>query len=264
MQGCPEPAPQSTGWGLSSVRDAAELKAIVAAVGTNLERPLAAIRDAVEPLLAGLDPKAPAAPHLGTALAMCDDVSRLTRRYLDFIEQAEAIPLPEPGPVRPDELLAEIDSRLMPDAFGLGVAWSCSIDGPIRPILTDRGLVLEALLEWASLAISSARPGDGVSLVVATDSDPALHQGDGDVVLLTLESSADELIADLTSLRDDPLFNRAVCLGEVGSDPGSRLALSLERLRLLGIAIRAESGPNGLIRAVRFRVPAAPPRSCSA
>jgi hypothetical protein len=186
---------------------------------------------------------------------MCDDVAQLTQRYLDYIDQVEALPSPRLQPERPDDLLGEIDRRLMPEAFGRGIAWSCSVEGPIRVVLTDRTLLLEALLEWASLAVEAASPGDSVSLVVTADEVQLIPER----VCLTLSSSAEELITDLTNLSEDPLFNRQVCLEEVGSDPGSRLALSMERLEMIGVVTRMDPVDRGLIRTVHFLLPVAQP-----
>jgi hypothetical protein len=147
----------------------------------------------------------------------------------------------------------------MPEAFGRGVAWSCSVEGPIRAVRTDRALLLEALLEWASLAIEAASPGDSVSLVVTPDEIQSIPER----VCLTLCSSAGELITDLTNLSEDPLFNRQVCLEEVCSDPGSRLALSLERLEMIGVVTRMDPASHGLIRTVHFLIPTAQPARSS-
>jgi hypothetical protein len=187
---------------------------------------------------------------------MCDDVAILTQRYLDYIEQVQALPSPRRVAVRPDELLVEIDRQIMPEAFGRGVAWNCALEGAIRPILTDRVLCLEALLEWAVLAVESAKPGDSVSLILTSGSSE-----DGKTSRLAMMTNSEELITNLTTLREDPLFSRLVCLEEVGTDPGSRLALSLERLEMLGVQLRFQSPTAGLIRAVEFTFPGVPPGS---
>ncbi|QDV33616.1 ATP-binding protein [Tautonia plasticadhaerens] len=214
---------------------------------------MAAIREALGPLLDAMDPKAPASPHLATSVAMSEDVTQLTRRYLEYIDQAEALPTPRLRPERTDELLAEVDRRLMAEAFGRGVAWGCSVEGPIPSIRTDRQLCIELLLEFGSMAIDAAGAGDSVSIAVTPDPSGS----ESDRIRMTLSSSAEELIADLTNLREDPLFNRVVCLEEVGSDPGSRLALCMERLEMIGATARLEHSPGGgLIRAVNFLFPA--------
>lgn len=254
MQGCPDPAQTPTGWAPTSARELPELRGIVSAIGENVEAPLATIREALAPLMEGMDPKAPAFPHMATSVAMCDDVTQLTRRYLDYIDQAEALPTPRLRPERPDELLGEVDRRLMPEAFGRGVAWICAVEGPIRAIWTDRELCIEALLEWASMAIEAAGPGDSVSIAVTPDPEGSETAG----IRMTLSSTAEELIADLTNIREDPLFNRSICLEEVGSDPGSRLALCMERLEMIGATALLEPSPGGLIRSAHFLFPAAP------
>lgn len=255
MHGCAEPAPSDSGGAFRTVHDVPELRGILAAIGEHLEKPLIDIREAVESL--SLNPIVPQSvhPHLTTAATMCDDVAVLTQRYLDYIDQVRALPSPQLLAVRPDELLVEIDRQVMPEAFGRGVAWSCVLEGPIRPILTDRVLCLEALLEWAALAVDSAKPGDSVSLVLT--SDPSEH---GSASRLSMVSSSEELINNLTSLREDPLFGRLVCLEEVGTDPGSRIALSLERLEILGARVRFQTPTEGegLIRSAEFTFPAAP------
>ncbi|WP_169976637.1 hypothetical protein [Tautonia rosea] len=235
------------------MQDVPELRDILAALSDHFEKPLIGIRDAVESLL--LNPAIPQAvqPHLATAATMCNDVAVLTQRYLDYIEQVQALPSPQCLAVRPDELLVEIDRQVMPEAFGRGVAWNCALDGPIRPILTDRVLCLEALLEWAVLAVESAKPGDSISLVLT--SSPSEQ---GRTSRLSMVSTAEELISNFTSLREDPLFSRFVCLEEVGTDAGSRLALSLERLEMLGVEVRCFAADGELIRSAEFTFPEAP------
>ncbi|MEW4567891.1 hypothetical protein AB1L88_08500 [Tautonia sp. JC769] len=244
------------GGAFRTVHDVPELREVLAAIGEHLEKPLIEIRNAVESL--GLDSTVPESvqPHLATAASMCDDVAVLTQRYLDYLEQVQALPSPRFEAVRPDELLIEIDRQVMPEAFGRGVAWNCTLEGAIRPIVTDRMLCLEALLEWAALAVGSAKPGDSVSLILTSESskDPKISR-------LSMSSTSEELITNLTSLREDPLFSRLVCLEEVGTDPGSRIALSLERLEMLGAKLRVQASPRGLIRAAEFVFPEAPVRS---
>lgn len=251
MHGCAEPSPSEFGGAFRTVHDVPELRDILAAIGESFEKPLSGIRDAVEALDSTVSHAVK--PHLATAATMCDDVAVLTQRYLDYIEQVQALPAAQSLAVRPDELLAEIDQQVLPEAFGRGVAWSCALDGPIRPILTDRVLCLEALLEWAAMAVESAKPGDSVSLVLTSDpSEP------GGTSRLSMVSSSGELITHLTSLREDPLFSRLVCLEEVGTDAGSRLALSLERLEMIGATLRYQAPSERLIRSVEFLFPEAP------
>lgn len=252
MHGCDGPFLPIPGWTFKPVRGVPEMREIIAALGNELEKPLAMIRESLGSLPAiSSESRAVLQPHLTTALAMCDDVAELNRRYLDYLEQVQALPDPQYSSVRPDELLAELDRQIMPEAFGRGIAWSCETKGPIRSFQTDRLLLFEALLEWAALAVECACSGDLVSILLMDSDEP----GEDERCRITLRSSAMEIISNLSSLCEDPLFSRIVCLEEVGTDPGSRLALSLERLVMLDVEIRFERSAQGFVQAVQFLAP---------
>ena len=245
MQGCqdvPQGAPRVA---FPSLRDAGDLRAIIAAIDGDFEAPLAAIRVLLGGAGDRLSVDEATGQHLASVLQMCDDVATLSRRYLDTIDQVEALPAACFEAVRPDELLAELDRRVLPEALDRGVAWHCGAEGVIRPIRTDAILCLEALYELAALAVGSASTGDSVTLVGVGRDGP----------VLTLESTAKDVIAELSTLLEDPLFGRSLCLEEVGSDPGSRFALVVERLKLLGTSLDFEASADGPVRRLRIRFP---------
>ena len=183
MQGCQDAAGPAPRIAFPTVRDAADLRAILAAIDGEFEAPLAAIRGAigaVRPCAA--DDEGPG-PHFVSVLQMTDDIATLSRRFLDYIDQVEALPGPRPEPVRPDELLAELDRRLLADALGSRGRLVLRGRGA-DPADPDRpGLCVEALHELASLAIESAAPGDSVGLVATAGAGPvadARIDGPGD------------------------------------------------------------------------------------
>lgn len=250
MQGCHEAAGQGPRIAFPTVRDAVDLRAILAAIDGEFEAPLAAIRGALGAVRHCTAADEGPGRHFISVLQMTGDIATLSRRFLDFIDQVEALPGPRPEAVRPDELLAELDRRLLADALDRGVAWYCGAEGVIRPIWTDPVSCIEALHDLASLAIETAAPGESVGLVATAGAGP----------VLTLESTAREVIADLGTLLEDPLFNRSLCLEEVGSDPGSRFALIVERLRMLEVTVAFDPAADGAIRRIRLRFPDGPGR----
>jgi len=228
-----------------SVRELPELRSILESLRQSLEQPVGTIRQAMNQSLDCEDDSSELIPHIQTIEQMSGDVIVLTQRFLAFIDEVDRLPEPKIEHVRPEELLAEVDHRVMPEAIGRGVGWSCGADGPIGPLAVDRALCVEALVSWGLLALEAMPVGEEISLVALEDRGTCL----------VLSSTAPELIPDLKALLGDPLFKPELCLEPVGRDWGSRIGLAWERTSRLDGRLEADLEGSGPVRELRIRFP---------
>ena len=229
-----------------SVRGVPELREVVASIAESLAAPLETIRASLGPVADHGALHHPEAAHIATAYGLCDQIEELSDRYLAFIQCVERLAPEGTAQVSVSEILEAIDRRYAAVAVERGLRWSCE-PGLLDWIAArDPSTIHEVLEGWVALVIDGARPGDRIDLVVPGD------RGDAGSAQILLRSSADELIPDLSTVLDDPLFGKTVCGGTVGDDLGSRLALILERAAMIGLEFGFQRSAAGVICGVAF------------
>jgi signal transduction histidine kinase len=122
-----------------SVLDHAELRSILSNLSHELCRPLIALRAGFD-LLMG-DTARPVSEdqrsHLHTMIALCDDLLRLTRSYLDYAGLMQGSRPLHYGTYTLSSLIRDIDQEFATAAATAGLTWDCTLEGDDAPVVTD-------------------------------------------------------------------------------------------------------------------------------
>jgi signal transduction histidine kinase len=164
QEGSPERAPAPSGGTIAI--NTGELRALLCSLSHELCRPLVSLRAGFEWLLR--DPVTEVAQdqrgHIQTMMALCDDLLRLTRGYLDYAGLVNGSRPPTLGMFSLGAIIAEIDRQFRPVAESHGLCWSAVAHDPQIKILTDASLCQQILGNLASNALKYTPRGGAVQV----------------------------------------------------------------------------------------------------
>jgi len=150
--------------------DPGELRALLSSLSHELCRPLVSLRAGFDLLL--LDPvSGDQRTHLQTMMALCDDLLRLTRGYLDYAGMVNGSRRPSLGVFSLGALIGEIDRQFRTQAESRNLTWNVAVDAPHASVLTDASLCQQIVGNLASNAIKYTAPGGKVDVEARADAE---------------------------------------------------------------------------------------------
>jgi signal transduction histidine kinase len=168
--------------------DHAELRSILSNLSHELCRPLVSLRAGFDLLLA----EVPATisqeqrDHFLTMVALCDDLLRLTRSYLDYAALVQGSRPLSLGSFTIGALIGEIDLQFAPIARARKVEWQLRADPPDALVTTDASRCQQILGNLVSNALKYTPAGGHVYvagkaepeswLVTVSDSGPGIPE----------------------------------------------------------------------------------------
>jgi signal transduction histidine kinase len=153
--------------------DQGELRSILSNLSHELCRPLASLKAGFDVLL-GESPSAVTHQqrgHLLTMVALCDDLLRLTRSYLDYagiVQGARPLCL---GSFTIGAIVHEIDRQFAPMATARQLAWQSHADSPEMVIVTDASRCQQIFGNLVSNAVKYTPTGGSVRVTGRADAD---------------------------------------------------------------------------------------------
>lgn len=117
----------------------AELRSILSSLSHELCRPLISLRAGFDLLLGDANRPIPEDQrgHVQTMAALCDDLLRLTRSYLDYAGLVQGARPLSFGSFTIGAMVREIDRQFAPTAAARHLGWHCALDGPDASVTTD-------------------------------------------------------------------------------------------------------------------------------
>jgi signal transduction histidine kinase len=155
-----------------SLIDHNELRMILSNLSHELCRPLISLRAGFDLLLG--DSARPISPdqrgHVQTMVALCDDLLRLTRSYLDYAGLVQGTRPLCYGCFTIGALIREIDRQFSQTAAVRRIAWECELDGSDATVMTDASRCQQILGNLVANALKYTPDGGQVRVV-------ARHEG---------------------------------------------------------------------------------------
>lgn len=144
--------------------DPIDLRKLLSSLSHELCRPLASLRAGFDLLLG--DPTgnvtADQRGHLLTMVALCDDLLRLTRGYLDYAGLANGSRVPSLGTFSLRAIIREIDRQFRRPALAAGLNWETSTEDLNGLVVTDASLCQQIFGNLVSNAIKYTPRGGHV------------------------------------------------------------------------------------------------------
>jgi signal transduction histidine kinase len=106
--------------------------------------------------------------HLQTMMALCDDLLRLTRGYLDYAGMVIGSRTPSLGSFSLGAIIGEIDRQFRPVAEAHGLIWNAVAHDPHAKVLTDASLCQQIVGNLASNALKYTPRGGSVRIEAAS------------------------------------------------------------------------------------------------
>ena len=117
----------------------AEIRSLLTNLSHELCRPLISLRAGFDLLLG--DAARPILDeqrgHVLTMAAMCDELLRLTRSYLDYAALVQGVRPLRFGSFTLGALIREVDRQFAPEAKERRIQWACTLDGADALVTTD-------------------------------------------------------------------------------------------------------------------------------
>lgn len=146
--------------------DREELRLVLSSLSHELCRPLVSLRAGFDLLVE--EPSSNFTPdqrgNLQTMIALCDDLLRLARGYLDYAGILQGVRPLRLGSFTIGALIQEIDRQFAPVAAARRVDWKCRVDGPDDAVITDAARCQQILGSLASNALKYTPEGGNVSI----------------------------------------------------------------------------------------------------
>jgi signal transduction histidine kinase len=166
-----EPLPASE---VASVAlDPRELRSLLSSLSHELCRPLVSLRAGFDLLLG--DSLASVTTeqrgHLMTMVALCDDLLRLARGYLDYAGLVNGGRRPCLGNFSIGAVIGEIDRQFQPLAVAKGLGWAAVAIDPESQVVTDASFCQQIFGNLVSNAVKYTPRGGSVRVEAETDDD---------------------------------------------------------------------------------------------
>jgi signal transduction histidine kinase len=238
------------------VIDQPELRSVLSNLSHELRRPLVSLRAGFDLLLGEL----PATltqdqrDHLLTMAALCDDLLRLTRSYLDYASLVQGSRPLCLGSFTIGALIHEIDRQFAPVAGAGRVQWETHIELPETLVITDASRCQQILGNLVSNALKYTPMGGRVEV---------LSKPEADSWSVTISDSGPGIPADALDQVFEPFFR--LPRDEHSRIEGSGLGLSICQelvTQLHGeIVLNSDVGLGTSVRVCFPLVPPGMPRS---
>ncbi|WP_148596491.1 sensor histidine kinase [Aquisphaera giovannonii] len=142
--------------------DQAELRTLLSSLSHELCRPLVSLRSGFDLLMgdSAFQAASEHRVHLVNMVALCDDMLRLARGYLDYAALINGARSASLGTFSLGALVGEIDRQFREEALGKGLQWKAVATAPQTSVVTDASLCQRIFGNLVSNAIKYT-PGGG-------------------------------------------------------------------------------------------------------
>lgn len=224
-----------------------ELRTILSNLSHELCRPLISLRAGFDLILGAAKPISnDQRGHVQAMVALCDDLLRLTRSYLDYAGLVQGTRPLSFGAFTIGALIREVDRQFGADAAARQVEWECGLEGDDAVVTTDASRCQQIFGNLVSNALKYTPPGGRVRLTA---------QREGGRWSVTVLDNGPGIPAESISKVFEPFYRlvRDDHLGVEGSGLG--LAICREMVDQLGgeISLKSTVG-QGTCAVVRFPV----------
>jgi len=230
-----------------------ELRTILSNLSHELCRPLISLRAGFD-LILGAAAKPISSDqrgHVQAMVALCDDLLRLTRSYLDYAGLVQGTRPLCFGSFTLGALIREVDRQFHSDAAARQVEWECVLDGADATVTTDAARCQQIFGNLVANALKYTPPGGRVRLAASEE---------GDTWSVTVLDSGPGIPSEALAKVFEPFYRLARDDHSGVEGSGLGLAICREMVDQLGgeIAIKSTVG-QGTRVVVRF--PVAQPHS---
>lgn len=225
--------------------ECAEYRGILTALSRELCQPLLALREGFIAMRTSpqsgtdSDPKT----HLGTMIALCDDLIRVTRGYLDCGRRQHSSRHLHLGKYTLSAVVRELDRQFTPEAAARALGWECEVEGPDGTVTTDASRcqellgqlvanLLQSTPEGGRLAVSARFEADQWTITLTQSRPASANEPTGRPVTAWVPASPEQ-----QELGEEPILGLALCraladqLGgqlTLAADPGQHTTVRVE------------------------------------